>query len=110
MRYAEEVELLLEEMRRVLVFLEWDRDRWKNRAFHIRQVDAATHPSTPSPSWEKAAAFEEGLRAYALRQASVRQRLFDAFSQQWHDVPAFLAFTDWGFTDEEEEAVVDDTI
>jgi len=26
MRYAEEVELLLEEMRRVLAFLEWDRD------------------------------------------------------------------------------------
>jgi hypothetical protein len=29
MCYAEEAELLLEEMRQVLAFLEWDRDRWK---------------------------------------------------------------------------------
>ena len=31
MRYAEEVELLREEMRRVLAFLSWDRDRWTLR-------------------------------------------------------------------------------
>ena len=50
------------------------------------------------------AVFKEGLRAYALRQASIHQRLFDTFTQQWHDVPAFIALTDRGFVDEEEVA------
>ena len=82
MRYAEEVELLLEEMRRVLAFLAWDRDRWKKHASHAPQrSDDAPHPSTPAPLGEKAV-LEEGIRAYALRQASVRQRLFETFSQQ----------------------------
>jgi hypothetical protein len=49
--------------------------------------------------------FEEGLRGYALRQASVRQHLFTAFAQQWHDVPAFIALTDRGLVDEEIVAV-----
>jgi hypothetical protein len=105
MRYAEEVELLLEEMRRVLAFLEWDRDQWNNRALYIRQADADTHPPTPSLSHGKTI-FEEGLRAYALRQASIRQHLFDTFAQQWHNVPAFIALTDRGF----DEEVVDNPI
>jgi len=99
MRYAEEVELLLEEMWRVLAFLEWDRDRWNNRALHVRQADAATHPPTPSLSHRKTA-FEDGSRVYALHQASICQRLFDTFAQQWHDVPAFIALTERGFDEE----------
>lgn len=107
MWYAEEVELLLEEMQRVLAFLEWDRDWWNNWVLHICQADAATHPPTPSLSQGKTAAFEEGLRAYALRQASIHQCLFDTFTQQWHDIPAFITLTEWGFTDEE---VVDNSL
>ena len=53
----------------------------------------------------KITAFEEGLRGYTLRQASVRQRLFTEFAQQWHDVPTFIALTDWGLADEEIVAV-----
>ena len=101
MWYTEEVELLLEEMRRVLVFLEWDRDRWNKRALHVRQrPDGITDSPTPRSSQRKTAGLEEGLRAYALRQASVRQRLFRTFAQQWHDVPAFIALTDRGLADE----------
>jgi hypothetical protein len=102
MRYAEEVELLLEEMRRVLAFLEWDRDRWEKRALHVHQsrADSITDSPTPLPAQGKTAAFEEGLRAYALRQASVRQRLFNTFAQQWHDVPAFIASIDRELADE----------
>jgi len=99
MWYAEEVELLLEEMQWVLAFLKWDRDRWNNHALHVHQADAATHPPTPSLSHRKTA-FEEGSRAYALRQASIRQCLFDTFTQQWHDVPAFIALTERGFDEE----------
>jgi len=84
MRYTEEVELLVEEMRRVLAFLEWDGDRWRQRALRVPQrVNSVNHPST---SLEHKGPLEEGLRAYALRQASVRQRLFDPFAKQWNDV------------------------
>ena len=107
MQYAEEVELLLEEMHWVLAFLEWDRDRWNKRALHVRQAATATHLPTPSPSRGKTAVFEEGLRVYALCQASICQPLFNTFTQQWHDVPAFLTFTDREFANEE---VVDNTI
>lgn len=102
MRYTEEVELLLEEMRRVLAFLEWDRDWWNKRALHVRQsADGIANSPDPWPSQGKRAGLEEGLRAYTLRQASVRQRLFRTFAQQWHDVPAFIALTDRGLADEE---------
>jgi hypothetical protein len=37
MRYMEEVELLHEEMRRVLAFLEWDGNRWKECALRAPQ-------------------------------------------------------------------------
>ena len=63
MRHAEEVELLLEEMRRVLAFLGWDQDRWKSHARHVRQrIDSITHSPTPLPAQVKTALFEEGLR------------------------------------------------
>jgi hypothetical protein len=94
MRYAEEVELLREEMRRVLAFLSWDRDRWKTRAANVSQTTNDAFPaSTPSPLG-KMAALVEGMRAYALEQASVRQHLFETFSRQWRDVPMFIKITD----------------
>ena len=98
MRYMEEVELLLEEMRRVLAFLEWDVNRWKQRAAHVPQRVNNSELSSSSP--ESKGPLEEGLRAYALRQASVRQRLFDTFAQQWNDVPAFIALADRGLADD----------
>jgi len=111
MRYTEEVELLLEEMRRVLAFLEWDGDRWKKRALHVPQrINNAAHPSTPSPSLTNKVALEEGLRAYTLRQASVRERLFKTFGQQWNDVAAFVSIADRELTDDGGEAVVADVI
>lgn len=73
MQYAKEVELLLEEMRRVLAFLEWDKLRWKKRALNQR-TDTTTRLPTSFPSQGKSAAFEEGLSSYALRQASICQR------------------------------------
>ena len=81
MRYAEEVELLLEEMRQVLAFLEWDRDQWNNHVLHVREADTAIHPPMPL-SQGNTAAFKEGLRVYALHQASICQRLFNTFAQQ----------------------------
>jgi hypothetical protein len=109
MRYTEEVELLLEEMRRVLAFFEWDTGGRYKRALHIRRrADGATDFPTTLPPHGKTAAFAEGLKAYALRQASVHQRLFNTFAQQWHDVPTFVAMADRGLADE--EVIVDDAV
>lgn len=103
MRYTEEVELLLEEMRRVLAFLKWDRDRWMKRAAHTpERNDNTLHPGTSTPTYlGKTTELEEGLKAYALRQAFVRQHLFETFSQQWHDVPSFIRITDEGLENDE---------
>ena len=104
MRYVEEVELLLEEMRRVLAFLEWDGNRWNERA--LRASKSVNDACRPSASWENKGPLEEGMRAYALRQASVRQRLFATFAKQWHDVPAFIDIADRGLASGEEEETV----
>jgi hypothetical protein len=104
MRYTEEVELLLEEMRRVLAFLEWDGNRWRERAQRSRErVNGSNYTST-SP--EHKGQLEEGLRAYAQRQASVRQCLFETFAKQWHDVPAFVAIADRDLANENAEVDV----
>ena len=105
MRYVEQVELLLEEMRRVLAFLEWDGNRWNTRALCAPQsVNDACQPSASS---ENNGPLEEGLRAYALRQASVvRQRLFATFAKQWHDIPAFIDIADRELASGEEEDTV----
>jgi hypothetical protein len=55
----------------------------------------------------KTAAFEEGPRAYALHQASVRHCLFSMLAQRWHDVPAFVAMADRGLA---EEVAIDNTM
>ncbi|KAG2338577.1 hypothetical protein BDR05DRAFT_1004149 [Suillus weaverae] len=67
-RWSEEVELLREEMRRVLQFFAWQRARWEE--------------------WGKdcigeCAADIEGLQVYAARQANIRQRLADHFHILW---------------------------
>ena len=86
MRYAEEVELPLEEMRRVLAFLEWDGDQWKHTLHIHPSANSIIDSPTPSPAQGTTAALEEGLLAYTLRQGSVRQRLLNA-------LPAFIALT-----------------
>ena len=79
MHYTEEVELLLEEMHQVLAFLKWDVNRWKQCALRMPQRVISADLASSSP--ENKGPLEEGLRAYALRQASVRQCLFDTFAQ-----------------------------
>lgn len=94
MRFSEEVELLNEEMRRVLAFLEWEACRWEERATERvwMQVPATTVDTTTSATMPVSpeGALNEGLRAYAQRQAAIRRKLFTRFSEQWHDVPTFI--------------------
>ncbi|KAG1889045.1 uncharacterized protein F5891DRAFT_1131886 [Suillus fuscotomentosus] len=75
-RWLEEVQLLLEEMRRVLAFLNWEGDSWES---------CATLPAVEQPK-EK-----EGMIAYAHRQAHIRRGLVAAFAEHWKRVPQLVA-------------------
>ena len=77
MRWSEEVELLSEEMRRVLAFLSWEADWWREKA----------HGRASSMSPEEL----EGAVAYAERQAAMRTELGDHFRHLWRFVPAYIA-------------------
>jgi hypothetical protein len=62
MRFTEEVELLEEEMARVLRFFEWQEDWWRMKG--------------RCKGWESLTPMRlEGLRGYAERQAALHQAL-----------------------------------
>ncbi|KAA1478738.1 hypothetical protein DENSPDRAFT_788380, partial [Dentipellis sp. KUC8613] len=67
-RWNEEVQLLTEEMRRVLVFLQWKQAWWYSR------VDA--RPDAPAD-------IKSGLRGYATRQCLIYNNLATSFKNQW---------------------------
>ena len=67
-RWTEEGELLCEEMRRTLVFLEWRAEWWRKQAH--RRVDAPAH-------------LRHGIEAYALRQAALQQCIANCHAKHW---------------------------
>ena len=73
---AEEVVLLREEMRRTLVFLEWEQGVWLQRA--------------SARSFERDAD-REGSAAYAKRQAALRGAMVAAFKSLWDTIPTSSA-------------------
>ena len=75
MQFSEEVELLLEEMRRVCQFLQWQESWW------LAKAEQKVAESTIQ---------DEGLWAYALRQATLRVALHNHFSYMWLYVPAYI--------------------
>ncbi|KAJ7453514.1 hypothetical protein FB451DRAFT_1565625 [Mycena latifolia] len=77
MRYAEEVELLEEEMRRVLQFLSWRATWWRG----LMGLRAAMQTDP---------ALREGHAAYAERQAQIFEKLHTCFKKLWKDIPTFL--------------------
>ncbi|KAG1765487.1 hypothetical protein EV702DRAFT_67561 [Suillus placidus] len=76
MRWAEEVELLKEEMRRILQFFEWRAQCWDERG-----LEDALHDVVDDDE-------REGLLAYAKRQASLCRRLAESFRTSWTDTLA----------------------
>ena len=72
-RYEEERELVIEEMRRTLVALEWSAKRW--------ETFAATPPPGVSNIDKKAVA---GIVAYAYKQADIRSRMVTSFVNAWY--------------------------
>ncbi|TRM58840.1 hypothetical protein BD626DRAFT_409846, partial [Schizophyllum amplum] len=67
-RWTEEVDILKEEMRRVLRFLGWRATWWDVRAAFTATLDPAGRA---------------GIRAYALRQAHLMRRLRTTFHVTW---------------------------
>lgn len=72
-RYEEEVELVVEEMRRVLVTLKLNASDWDERAasFHCPFLDPVV---------------VSGAIAYAYKQADVQRKLFEVFLNDWYDI------------------------
>jgi hypothetical protein len=68
-RWKEEVQLVTEEMRRVLVFLEWKAGWWMKQGDVVLDV---------SPD------MVDGIRAYAAKQAHLHRSLADSFRKLWH--------------------------
>ncbi len=67
-RWMEEKRLLPEEMRRVLVFLAFQEEEWKGRIGKRPEVEET---------------LQEGLTAYAHKQAAQRRQLRGSFRQIW---------------------------
>ncbi|KAG1878165.1 hypothetical protein F4604DRAFT_1580347 [Suillus subluteus] len=68
MRWAEEVKLLQEEMRQVSCFLRWHTSWWNKKIVECTLGTAADN---------------EGLCAYAWRQAQLRDDLANCFKNKW---------------------------
>jgi hypothetical protein len=79
-------------MRRVIVFLKWQAEWWGGR----RNSRAS-----------ESAAEQEGLAAYACRQATLRLSLVASFQALWKDVPKFVSAALEIPLDSEDEPTID---
>ncbi|KAG2360804.1 hypothetical protein BDR07DRAFT_1377713 [Suillus spraguei] len=75
-RWFEEIQLLLEEMRRVLEFLDW-QTKWWEAQVTLRVAEQSED--------------NKGLVAYAKRQAAIRRSLSAKFRASWHHVTALVS-------------------
>lgn len=69
-RWTEEVDLLQEEMRRVVEFLEWKSKDWLEKQ-DVRLMTASS-------------SIQSGLRAYARKQAAIHHNLAVSFLKLWY--------------------------
>ncbi|KAJ6504317.1 hypothetical protein C8R47DRAFT_1210384 [Mycena vitilis] len=94
-RWEEEVNIIREEMRRILRYLEWETGVWEGRA-RVQRVDVPT-------------ATEEGLHAYALRQADFHRSLRDFFFTEL-SVPLKNAAAELSLAEVDLPALFEDTM
>ncbi|KAJ6488184.1 hypothetical protein C8R47DRAFT_978857 [Mycena vitilis] len=85
-RWTEEVDLLEEEMRRILVFLDWKAEWW--RQLKDGRAELADDKE-----------MREGFMAYAERQASVQVAMKARFEENWKDIPTWVAMGRQGVAD-----------
>ncbi|KAJ7018869.1 hypothetical protein C8F04DRAFT_1277073 [Mycena alexandri] len=70
-RWEEEVDLLREEMRRVIRYLAWEVETWEARAAAAEMRADVTQEA------------RSGLRGYALAQAALHRELSEHFRKEW---------------------------
>jgi hypothetical protein len=75
MRWEEEMQLIHEEMRRVLAFLSWQAEWWNDKR--------TTQLTTSLDQME-------GYIAYASRQAALRIKLWDQLIVKWRHVEEYI--------------------
>ena len=75
-RWEEEVELVVEEMRRTLVYFKWLARKWEERATLQRT------PTSSSTGADNVTA--AGISAYAHKQAALYRKLVDIFVNDWY--------------------------
>jgi len=77
LRFSEEVDLLTEEMARILRFFEWKARDWQQKG------DARVSQAIPEP-------MSEAYKAYAERQAALYCSLYSHFKNLWSDLLAHV--------------------
>ncbi|KAJ6613763.1 hypothetical protein B0H10DRAFT_2222002 [Mycena sp. CBHHK59/15] len=77
LHWAEEVDLLEEEMRRITQFQKWRAEWWDNLA-----------GKRPPPHRMR---LTNGNRAYARKQADIQRKLSAQFQDEWKDVADFIS-------------------
>ncbi|KAF7377333.1 CxC2 domain-containing protein [Mycena sanguinolenta] len=90
--WTEEVDLLEEEMQRILVFLQWRADWWWEQEDR-RVVDEVE--------------MKEGFAAYAERQAAIQEEMKARFTNDWKDVGRWIALGRQGVADFKERARIE---
>ena len=80
-RYEEEVELVVEEMRQTLVFLDWKVKEWTSFVISPPLGDSAIDMMAVN-----------GITAYAKKQADIQQRKAKLFLKDWYHLLAWLPF------------------
>ena len=74
-RYEEEVELVVEEMRRTLVTFGLKAYEWNKRATSLSNTTSGLDPTTIA-----------GATAYTYKQADIQQRLVPVFLDDWYEM------------------------
>lgn len=74
-RFEEEVELVVEEMRRTLAYFEWKACEWERHA---------TTPPLGCQAIDKTTA--AGITSYAYKQANVQREMVKVFIDDWHEL------------------------
>ncbi|KAJ7725467.1 hypothetical protein B0H16DRAFT_1332689 [Mycena metata] len=91
LRHREQLDLLEEEMRRILQFLRWRADWWDERAGRRPQAPEDDKRRVPHVAYApKHRAYQEGNVAYARRQAGILRKRAEQFEKTWEDVPSFM--------------------
>ncbi|KAJ7828186.1 hypothetical protein B0H13DRAFT_2437970 [Mycena leptocephala] len=95
-RWTEEVDLLEEEMRRILVFVEWKAQWW--RGMKDGRMDVMGN-----------VAAREAFNAYAERQATIQETLKTRFERDWQFVPEWISLGRQGVVDFKTRADADES-